>query len=237
MIEDDILMAYADGELDEIARRRVERAIAGDPSLQARLAQQQKLRATLAAHYAPVEEEEVPERLRALLETNVVSFARPVARPARPLWQNLTALAASLVIGLAVGRTLLTPASGPLGVENGTLVAQGPLAAALETQLASAQPADAATRIGTSFAAADGRLCRTFEDAAMAGVACRGESGWQLMMTAAGRAGPRTDFRQAGSGNPQVAAAAQELMAGEPFDAEAERRARDSGWRRGGGSR
>ena len=70
-------------------------------------------------------------------------------------------------------------------------VAQGPLAAALDTQLASAQPADAATRIGLSFAAADGRLCRTFDSAALSGLACRGGEGWQLMMTAAGGGGRR----------------------------------------------
>ena len=105
-VDDDLLMAFADGELDEVTRARVERAIAEDPALGARLDQQRRLRATLAAHYGPVAHEQVPERLRALLETNVVPFP---ARPARPVWQSLTALAASLVIGLALGRTLLAP--------------------------------------------------------------------------------------------------------------------------------
>jgi len=227
-IDDDMLMAFADGELDEISRARVERAVAEDPDLRARLDQQQRLRATLAAHYRPAIEEEVPERLRAVLESNVVTFAPP---PARPMWQTFTALAASLVIGLALGRTLLVPAGGPVGIENGEMVAQGPLADALETQLASAQGAGAATRIGTSFAANDGRLCRTFDSAALAGVACRGDEGWQLIMTKAGTAGPATDYRQAGS-DQLVAQAAQALMAGEALDAEGERRARDSGWRR-----
>jgi len=231
MIDDDILMAFADGELDEISRARVERAVAADPALRARLEQQQRLRATLAAFYGPTAEEEVPERFRAMLDTNVVHFAAARPQHARPLWQSFAALAATLVLGLALGRTLLMPAAGPVGVENGTMVAQGPLAGALDTQLASAQAPDAATRIGTSFAAADGRLCRTFESAAMAGLACKGDQGWQLMMTAAGRAAPQSSYRQAGSADPLVAQAAQELMAGEPFDAVAERQARDSGWR------
>jgi Putative zinc-finger len=230
--DDDLLMAYADGELDEVSRARVERALAEDPELRARLAQQQRLRATLAAHYGPAAEEEVPERLRAMLDTNVVDFAAAKARRARPLWQSVAALAASLVLGLALGRTLLVPAPGLVGIEHGTMVAQGPLAGALETQLASAQAPGAATRIGLSFAAADGRLCRTFDSSAMSGLACRGEAGWQLMMTTAGAGGPGSDYRQAGSGNPQVLAAVQELMAGAAFDADAERRARDSGWRR-----
>lgn len=226
MIDDDLLMAYADGELDEVSRARVERAIAEDAALRARLDQQRRLRATLAAHYGPTAEEAVPERLRAMLETNVVALA---PKP-RPLWQTLTALAASLVLGLAIGRSLLTPA-GPVGMENGTLVARGPLAEALDTQLASAQPADSSTRIGISFAATDGRLCRTFESAGVSGLACRDDSRWELMMAAVAINGPGGDYRQAGS-DAQVMAAAQEMMAGAALDAAAERRARDSGWRR-----
>jgi hypothetical protein len=231
MIDDDLLMAYADGELDELGRARVERAIAEDDGLRARLEQQQRLRATLAAHYGPAAEEEVPERLRAMLETNVVRFApRPLSLP---LWRGFAALAASLVLGLALGRTLLAPAGGPVAIEHGTMVAQGPLAGALDMQLASAQPAGAPVRMGISFAVADGRLCRTFDSAALSGLACRGDAGWQLMMTAAGAGGgPRGDYRQAASGNPLVAQAAQELMTGEALDADGERRARDAGWRR-----
>ena len=224
--DDELLMAYADGELDEISRARVARALAEDPELRARLAQQQRLRATLAAYYGPTAAEAVPARLRAMLETNVVGLPAPRLRR---LWRSFAALAATLVLGLALGRTLLVP-GGPVRVENGGMVAQGQLAEALENQLASAQPADAATRIGLSFAASDGRVCRTFDSAAMSGLACRGDDGWQLMMTAAGAREPRGGYRQAGS-NPLVAQAAQELMAGAAFDADAERRARDSGWR------
>jgi len=234
MIDDEVLMAYADGELDELNRTRVERAIAEDPELRGRLEQQQRLRAILTAHYRPAIEEVVPDRLRGLLETNVAAFAPP--RRPRPMWQDFAALAATLLLGLALGRTLFAPAVGPVGIEDGALVARGPLADALETQLASAQAADASTRIGLTFAASDGRLCRTFDSAPVSGIACRGDRGWQLIMTAAGAGGTRGDYRQAG-GNSLVAQAAQELIAGAAFDADAERRARDSGWRRSGGSR
>lgn len=232
-IDDDMLMAFVDGELDEVSRARVERAVAEDSALRARLEQQQRLRDRLNAYYAPVAEEAVPDRLRAMLETNVVPLAVAAPRPARPLWQGLTALAATLVLGLAVGRTLLAPApaAGPFAVEDGTMVARGELAAALDTQLASAQPQGAATRIGVTFANNDGRACRTFDSAAAAGVACRTGSTWQVMMTAAGSGQQRSDYRQAGSENLLVQQAAQEMMAGEPYDDAAERRARDSGWR------
>lgn len=233
-IDNDLLMAFADGELDEVTRARVERAIAEDPALQARLEVERRLRARLAAYYGPAAEEEVPERLRALLETNVVPLA--AGRRPRPIWQDFTALAATLVLGLALGRTLMVP-EGQIGMEGGTMVARGALAEALETQLASAQTPDSATRIGVTFAAADGRPCRTFEGEAASGLACRGDSGWQLMMTAAAAGRTRGQFRQAGGGDALVLQAAQEIMAGEPLDADAERRARDSGWRRSGASR
>jgi hypothetical protein len=231
MIDDEMLIAFADGELNAVDRERVEEAFAADPTLRARLETQQRLRERLVAHYAPVEEEEVPERLRAMLDRKVVELAAARERRVRPLWQTFTALAATLVLGLAIGRSVEWPGdAGPVEVQDGTLVAEGPLAQALDAQLASAQAPDAATRIGFSFASADGRLCRTFDSVALAGLACRGDNGWQLMMTAAG-SGPRTAYRQAGS-NPLVLEAANALMAGEAFDAEAERQARDSGWRR-----
>jgi hypothetical protein len=230
-IDDDLLMAFADGELDEIGRARVERAIAVDPELAARLEVQRRLRERLAAHYAPAMEEEVPARLRALLESDVVDIGAARARRVRPVWQQVAALAATLVLGLFLGRSFWLPEAGPVGVAGGTMVAQGTLAQALDTQLASAQARGAATRIGVSFAAADGRLCRTFDSAAVAGLACRGDAGWQLMMTVPGSGPAAGELRQAASGDPHVLAAAQELMAGAPLDADAERRARDSGWR------
>jgi anti-sigma factor RsiW len=234
-IDDALLMAFADGELDEASSARVERALGEDPALRARLDVQRRLRARLAAHYAPALDEEVPERLRAMLETNVIDLVSARRAPVRPAWQSFAALAATLVLGLALGHTLTAP--GPIGVADGTLIARGALAEALDSQLASAQPADAPTRIGVTFTAADGRPCRTFEGEAAAGLACRGDAGWQLVMTAAGTRAARRDFRQAGSGQALVLQAAQEIMAGEPLDAAAERRARDSGWRRSAPSR
>jgi hypothetical protein len=236
-IDDDLLMALADGELDDVTRARAERAIADDPALQAQLDVQRRLRERLAAHYGPVAEESLPDRLVTMLDTNVVDFgAARTARAARPIWQQFAALAATLVLGLAVGLGLQGP-GGTVGVEDGVIVAQGELAEALETQLASTQPPGAVTRIGVTFQRADGRPCRTFDSGITAGLACRDGAGWQLIMTASGAAGSRSDYRQAGSDNPLVLQAAQELMAGEPLDEAAERRARDSGWQRSAAAR
>jgi len=227
-IDDEMLMAFLDGELDEVRRARVERALGEDPELRARLEVQRRLRERLAAHYGPVAEEEVPERFRRMLETETVDLSAARARRARPLWRSYAALAATLLLGLLLGRGLAP--SLPIAVEDGAMVARGDLALALDTQLASAPPAGAGTRIGVTFARAGGSLCRTFERVELAGLACREGGDWRLVVTAAGGESGRSEYRQAGSGSAPVLEAAQELMAGEPLDAQAERRARDSGW-------
>ncbi|MBX3562301.1 MAG: anti-sigma factor [Sphingomonas sp.] len=233
-VNDDMLMAYLDDELDSDARAAIEAALAADPALRDRLETQRRLRDRLTAHYGPVADEPVPERLRALLEPSdekVVDFAAARVRRARPVWQNFAAIAATLVLGLVIGRGLPSD-SGPIAIEDGMMVARGSLAEALDTQLASAQAPDATTRIGISFARADGSLCRTFDGADFSGLACREAQGWRVMTTAGGSGGQTGGYRQAG-GAAIVLQAAQEMMAGEPFDADAERRARDADWRGG----
>ena len=53
-IDAQTLMAYADGELDPLAAKRVERAIAADPALAVEVEQHRALRARLIADYAPI---------------------------------------------------------------------------------------------------------------------------------------------------------------------------------------
>ena len=231
-IDEETLMAYVDGELSGVRRHEVERAIADDPHLQARVGSERRLRDRLSGHYGPVADEPVPERLAALVaRSNVVDFQAVHAQRARPLWQSLTALAATLVAGIAAG-TMLTRGGngGPVAFADGAMIARGDLAEALDARLA-ADGARDGPRIGLSFAAADGRYCRTFETAALSGLACRGGQGWQVMAAAAPAGGQGGQFRQASAGNPLVLQAAQEMIAGEPLDAESERRARERGWR------
>lgn len=231
-IDRETLMAYADGELDDVTAKRIERAIAEDPELARQVEAHRALKARLAAHFAPVVEEPVPERLRALLETNVADFAAAKEKRERLRWilpaGNFAAMAATLVVGLLVGQAIDLNPSPIGGSGSGTLVAQAGLARALDTQLASAQPRDAATRIGLTFRDRSGAVCRTFEGQAFAGVACRSGTGWQLRQVMSGAA-QATDYRQAGSA--ETLEAAEAMMADGPFDAEAERAARDGGWK------
>jgi hypothetical protein len=89
----------------------------------------------------------------------------------------------------------------------------------------------AQTRIGLTFMDTQGRPCRTFESRALAGLACRGDGRWQVVMAAAAETTAQPIYRQAGSS--PVMAAAQRMMASEPFDAEAERAAVRGGWKIG----
>jgi hypothetical protein len=226
VVQEEILFAYVDGELSASKRVAVAKALADNAVLATLHASQERLRATLAAHYDPVLQEDLPERLLIALSPNVVEL--PTRRPVFT-WQNLTAVAATLVAGFFAFH--LVP-QGDRSSNAEPTFAEAPLSHALTFQLASTQSPDEAIRIGVSFPAYDGRLCRTFEAADVAGLACRAEAGWELVTTGArpAEASP-TDYRQVGSASASVLEMAQEMMAGEPFDAQAELIAQSKGWR------
>ena len=93
-IEPEMLMAYADGVLDPLNAKRVERAIAADPALGEDVARHRRLKARLAEAYAPIGEEPVPDRLAAMLSSNVVPLSprsSPRSRLSRPVWRSAAA--------------------------------------------------------------------------------------------------------------------------------------------------
>ena len=67
-VDDPILMAYLDGELDPVERARIEQALAADAGLRERLEAQRRLRARLADRYDPIVREDVPEHLLEIVE-------------------------------------------------------------------------------------------------------------------------------------------------------------------------
>ncbi|OYY71165.1 anti-sigma factor [Sphingomonas sp. 28-63-12] len=232
----EMLMAYADGELDPISAKRVERAIAADPSLAEQVDQHRRLRATLAQHFAPIAEAPLPDFLRAMMPDPAVAdlaAARATRRmiTPTPLWNRWVAgsmMAACLVVGLMTGQMINR---GPVETRDGVLVASGGLARALDTQLASAAGDAAPLKSLISFRDAQGTLCRSFSAPTLSGIACRADNRWQLRETRGGTAGPTTDYRQAGSADAALMADAQAMMAGEPLDAVAEAKAKAQGWR------
>ncbi len=228
-IDPEMLMAYADGELGPIEAKRVERAIAEDPALAEEVARHRALRARLSGHFAPVAEEPVPDRLITLLRSNSNIAALPVSKPARriPGWAGWGgAVAASLVLGLAIGHGLQSP--DLVQTRDGQLYAAGTLAGALDGQLAANQ---GAVRVPVSFRDRSGAYCRVFISQAADGIACHDRQGWALRQTRAGKDAAKSDYAQAGSADPELMASAQEMMAGEPLDAVAEGRAKAAGWR------
>lgn len=244
-ITEEMLVAFADGELDAKDREAVMRAVAADPELGQKLAAHQRLRETLTGHFAPIMEQPAPERLKALLmhgdesqNGNVVSLAAvratrkerangPAPRRWLPAWGNVAAIAATLVLGIAVGQSMND--GSPVGVNGSGLIARGELAKTLDTQLASIQDEGIETRIGLTFRSKDGGICRTFEGKALSGLACRAGGRWRFEQILPG-GGAAPDYRQASAGDPRLAASVQQMIAGAPFDAHTERMARSKGW-------
>lgn len=232
----EMLMAYADGELDPISAKRVERAIASDPLLADQVKQHRQLREILERGFGPIAEAPLPESLRNMVPlAPVIDFATARAARLRPslsrrwgAWGTAGAVAASLVLGLLIGQRI---DQGPFANRGGVLVASGGLARTLDTQLASVQPDNAPLRILVSFRDQSGSVCRSFLGAAISGIACRDDEGWVLRETRGGVRAGKTEFRQAGSAEAALLADAQAMMAGDPFDAQAEAKAKANGWR------
>jgi hypothetical protein len=242
---DETLMAYADGELPEPVRSQLERALGDDPALAARVAQHRALREDVFAAFAPIADEPVPAALLAAampgkvgdLDAARAARAARGAVPRRWSWPEWGAIAASLVVGVLAGSMVIGGRDTQLAVASGAdgvLVARGPLDEALSRQLASAGPAGSTgVRIGATFAARDGALCRSFTAGAAAGLACRSGDHWQLAVMAEADKGAPGDYRQAGSAMPAaVLDAIDARIAGATFDADAERTARQRGWGR-----
>jgi hypothetical protein len=242
-VTEEMLMAYADGELDAAERAQVEAAMAADPQLAQRVSAHQAMRRRLATGFASVLEEPVPERLASLARTaaaqsatgQVLPFRRHAAAP-RP-WLQWGSLAASFVLGALVwqfgARQYL---SAPIVERNGELVASGVLARALSNQLAADQAGSTPVQIGVSFLSKAGDYCRTFQlrgAAGAAGMACQRDAQWKLEVltrTAGSTASPQ--YRQAASAlPPAVLQAVSDAITGEPLDAGAEIRVRAQAWR------
>jgi hypothetical protein len=96
-------------------------------------------------------------------------------------------LAASLIIGVTIGAGLarLSASSALTQYRNGELLAQGPLARALNEQITGHASPTARIRIVATYRNRSGNYCRTFSIAgsqSLAGLACRERDQWQLQM-------------------------------------------------------
>ncbi len=227
-VSEEMLIAWIDGELDEVNRRRIDRALADDPALAARAEAHRMIRHRLTSHYGTVADEPAPDRFVALLSQAQGVSALPSRRSWRAGWVTGGAIAASLLLGLGMGRFSAGDQS-PVGLRDGRMVAQAGLADALDTQLASATE-QGAVRIGLSFRRKGGGWCRSFDGKEMAGVACRDGDAWQVQQLLPGH-GTATTYRQASSDDPRLLATVDALIEGAPVDAQGEAVGRAAGWR------
>jgi hypothetical protein len=188
-LSDEVLMAYADGELDARERERVARLVARDKALSARL---QVFVATghgLAPLFAAPMEAPLPEKLQRIVER---ARPLPAAKPRLSLSDRLRGLLAPVspvrlafvsaaVLATVLGATSLMLQTGP-GADgaplaglvrqaaNGQEVAQGALERALnglasgkETQAALARGRLALVSVKLTFPDRERNYCRQYE--------------------------------------------------------------------------
>lgn len=232
---DEVLMAYARGQLDQPLRAEVERAMRADPALAARVARHRAVRARAYQTYGAMlnDDPAPPPRLPTqgkVVQLDAVRAARQQAAAPAPAkrrwsWRQWAVLAAALTIGAFEGVFAYSLMQGDAGLaavepKGGALVAQGNLAQALGRQLSGSE---GNVLIGQSFLAKDGSYCRSFVMGGAGGLACMSGERWHIAVLAeATRTGgmPRT-----------VTEEIAQRIAGLPLDEAGERAALARGWK------
>ncbi|MDO8457920.1 MAG: hypothetical protein Q7T07_13540 [Burkholderiaceae bacterium] len=248
-ISREMLMAFADGELDPVQRGRIELALRDDAALRQRVAALQAQRQRLTQAFDTVLDEPAPDRLTSLLKTvsvatpmdsgtAVVNLADVRTRSARlrgmPSWVQWGGMAASVVLGVLLGTQIGGQKTDTdLGLSQGQLLAGGAIAQALTTQLASEPRQGASVAVQLSFVDKRNGYCRTFSTRALAGLACQYNGQWVVQQVATVDEPSSGPVRQAATTLPRsILDAVDQRMADTTLDAKAERQARDRGWRR-----
>jgi hypothetical protein len=237
-IDDEKFFAWLDGELDPAEAAAVAAEVAADPRLTRMAEQHRAFGNRLRAAFDPVLADSVPERLRDAAKRPSAAVidigSRRRDRSGRaglvplPQW---AAMAATLVVGILVGSTLLGErGASPVEIRGNKIYAAAQLDDALERQLASAGPA-AGVRIGVTFRDRDGAICRSFTDARSTGLACRDGDDWRVKALLAAPEGQSSDHRMAAGADPALADLIEATMTGEAFDAGQEQSAKARGWR------
>lgn len=238
-IDEETPIAYVDGELPLDAERRFEETLSRDAELQRRVEEQRKLRTSLRAAFAPTLTEDIPPNILNAINTAPVS--RQWRRQESFRWTRIFGRTASqfqirMAVGTAVTVIMLVAVvwreSGGNDLfvnRNGVTIAQGSLASALDTRLASDNGPGA--QMGLSFRNKAGAVCRTFAVSQKAGVACHTNDAWQVAtLVDIGKHAP-VDFHAAGSEMPAaLRATISHMIFGDPFDAAQERASLSRGW-------
>jgi hypothetical protein len=229
---DEDIMAYIDGEMTVDVRVRFEAALESDAELARRTRQQRRISNRVRSAYASVVNEPVPDRF-----ANLLAADQP-AEPNSPAWweglraffarpfaaQGMVALA-SLALGLFVGAHFLTSGAG---ISGQSTLASSQLAAALN-----AADGNEGWQMPVTFRSDSGQYCRAFQasEAPTRGLACREESGWQVRLLMNDGAAASGGYQLAGSSlPPALLQSIDDMIEGDPLDADSIEAAASSGW-------
>ncbi|MBY3141346.1 anti-sigma factor family protein [Rhizobium laguerreae] len=231
--DDETLMAFADGELDETQSRALEKALASNEALCERLAVFLDSRQLVGDALKPLIDEPVPQALLASVrrmadevrhqkpQDNVVSFRPKQQQQTMRRW--LVPVAASLVaivtgvVGFALGR--INPSASNSGAE---------IAAVLDREVSgrdvTLSSPETVLHVVASFRDERGELCREYElkqpKSSTLTVACRQNGAWatRLALTSA-----KADGYVPASSQETIDAYLASIQAGEPLSPEEER--------------
>ncbi|MDU0361174.1 hypothetical protein RWK44_12260 [Rhizobium sp. 25PS6] len=232
--DDETLMAFADGELDETQSRALEEALADNEALCERLAVFLDSRRLVGDALKPLIDEPVPEALLASVrrmadearrqtpQDNVVSFRPKQQQQTMRRW--LVPVAASLVaivtgiVGFALGR--IVPSASNSGAE---------IAAVLDREVSGRDVTlpfpETVLHVVASFRDERGELCREYElkqpKSSTLTVACRQNGAWatRLALTSA-----KADGYVPASSQETIDAYLASIQAGAPLSPEEERK-------------
>ncbi|QEU08474.1 hypothetical protein FOB51_10940 [Paracoccus yeei] len=226
-IDNETLMALADGELDPARAEALRRAVAADPELQARLHRFQETRRLLAGlRQTDAAEDPLAAVIRAAVRPDAgVASSAPVPPPAsgarlggqtrdvqppanlnRRPW--MAAAASVAIVALGLGWWQWAGAPGPQSFSAAELAALDSLPSG------QVQPLDQGAELAmiASFRAGDGGLCREYEtrrgEVLRTVLACRGDAGWSERFAAESRDGGQEYRPASGEGTIDNAIAA-----------------------------
>jgi hypothetical protein len=201
-VSDEVLMAYADGDLDPVQAARVERAVAADERLAARVAMFRATAQAARAAFAPDLQRPVPAALRQAVDvaaarrTSAASAVR-AASDARAANDSRWALAAA-VAAFAAGVVATLSTTSWLRTEESMALSRGVVVAATEAEhialldvlstLPSGSGRDIARGVSVqvlaSFVTQSGDLCRELlvqrAEGRVSAVACRVRDRWTI---------------------------------------------------------
>lgn len=225
---DEMLMAFADGELDTATAAAVAKAVAASPELARRVEAFRETRRVAKSALGSVGAR-VPDPLAAKILRGNVGGQRTMARFAPSQW----ALAASIALVAGIGGILIGNVLQPAAPTPQLLAADAAVTEALNNALTgqAVMRNGAEARATGTYQTAAG-ICRTFSvqrlEGGAVGVGCRENGTWRIALAAATGGGAFTPA--ASSAAESVDALLDTLGAGGPLSAEDEQRLRATAW-------